>query len=285
MVALVLVVGLVSSGCDFGLRRTVSSGSGTSGLTVPSTSPTSSSASPPAGAPASGSAGLCVPIPIKVKFDFDGPVPRSDRTEVRQASLKARSYYHVSTSTCALDRVVVITHASSNRRAIALTRGSSSIEVFAKTPSWLAASSTDRTVVILHEWYHVVQARLASARFSTVPIWLIEGSAEWSARKAATDLGLYATFDVPRASELILARFAAVTLAHWKRFAPDAYPLAFAAVDFLVTPKDGRQRLLRFFKLVGERFAWPAAFRRAFGITSGRFMQAFSAYRNRGFST
>ncbi len=268
MVTLVLVLGLVSSGCDHSLRRAVTDGSATPRPAVPSMSLASPFALLPAAAPASGSAGLCLPIPIKVSFDFDGPVPRSDRTDVRQASLRARAYYHVSTSSCAQERVVVFAHASSNRHAIALTHGWSSIEVFTKTASWLAASSTDRMVVMLHEWYHVVQARLASAGFSKVPIWLIEGSAEWSARKAASDIGLFATFDVPRASELALARFAAVTLARWKRFA---------------TPKDGRQRLLRFFKLMGERFAWPAAFRRAFGITARRFMRSFSAYRNRGF--
>lgn len=280
LVAAALVFGLLASGCTSGIRRVVSAGS------APAVRPSnlsSPSASPSGAASAAGSGGGCVSIPIGVSFDFDGPVPLSDRTEIRRASLKARVYYHVSTSSCAQERVVVFAHERSNRKAIALTHGWNSIEVFTKSPSWLAASTTDRMVVMLHEWYHVLQARVASSGFSEVPAWIIEGSAEWSARRAATDLGLFATFDGPRATELGLARFATVSLAHWKRFVPNAYPLAFAAVDFLVTPRDGRQRLLRFFRLVGERFEWAAAFRRAFGITARQFMVAFAAYRSRGF--
>jgi hypothetical protein len=280
---LTLALGLLlSAGCDSG-ARTVSKAS-------PSTSPSTAAAAVPTPAssptePNASSSNPCGPIPVEIDFDLERAVPASERTEIRKASFTARKYFRINTTSCAREKVFVYAFAREDPHAVAVTHGKSSIEFFTKTPGWLGASSSTHTVVVLHEWYHVLQARLAWAPSYSTPTWLVEGSAEWSADRAATDLGVYDSFDTPRSEQLAYARYATtLSLGNWKRFVPGAYPLAFAAVDFVVTPKNGRAKLYKFFELVGGGSSWKVAFRQVFGMTVGKFSAAFAAYRERGFT-
>jgi hypothetical protein len=279
-VAGILVILLSTSACDAVFDRSVgrSPVASAEAASSPTPSPSVSSGSVPA-APAP----ICHSVPISIRFDYRGAVPKAERVEIRKDSELARAYYGVKTDSCIPDKVFTFVYPRLNKRVVALTRGESAIQIFTKTPGWVDAPSASRAVVVLHEWYHIVQARTLTVHWNEVPTWLIEGTAVWTADKAASDLGFYTSFAIPQSRELRSARDASIPLASWKPFAPGAYPLAFAAVDFLVTPNNGRRRLRTFFESVGRGTRWQEAFQSVFGVAVNKFFAAFSTYRDRGF--
>jgi len=163
------------------------------------------------------------------------------------------------------------------------------IDVYAGGSAWQETPSSQVPLLMLHEWYHIVQysflrcdAPACTPQDRPVPGWLIEGSAEYAAAQAAQDEQVI-FFSFVRRYELIRAAQVQTPLQrmHQVRTGAD-YGLAFAAVELLVEDA-GSGALLDFWEDAGSRGRWEAAFPDAFGTTPARFYRTFAAYRARGF--
>ena len=154
---------------------------------------------------------------------------------------------------------------------------------FERTPS------SFRPIVILHEWYHVLQFSFLDCGehclppSEPVPDWLIEGAAveESLSEAARLHLGFYSFF---RTGEIAQAERVDDPLRSLDkiRLPGKNYALAFAAVELLVA-QHGHASLERLWARTGATGDWRAAFKRTFGETVGGFYQEFETYRANGF--
>jgi hypothetical protein len=162
------------------------------------------------------------------------------------------------------------------------------IEIFAKGAFGRTASAY-RPIVILHEWYHVLQFAFIDCGERCLPLsqpvpdWLIEGAAIEESLAEAADLhiGFYTFF---RAGEITQAERVEETLESLSkiRLPGDRYGLAFAAVELLVS-EHGRGSLERLWARTGDTGDWELAFRETFGEPVARFYRDFETYRAAGF--
>lgn len=162
------------------------------------------------------------------------------------------------------------------------------IEIFAKG-AFGRTPSAYRPIVILHEWYHVLQFAFIDCGERCLPLsepipdWLIEGAAVEESLAEAADLhiGFYSFF---RAGEIAQAERVEETLESLSkiRLPGDRYGLAFAAVEQLVA-EHGHGSLERLWARTGATGDWELAFRETFGQPVARFYRDFESYRAAGF--
>ena len=165
------------------------------------------------------------------------------------------------------------------------------IDVYAGSSAWERIPRSQIPVLMLHEWYHVLQysflhcgAPRCAPLDRPVPAWLIEGGAEYAAAQAAQDERVI-FYSFIRRYELARAAQVDTPLQRLDEIRSGAdYGLSFVAVELLV---DGSNpgALLEFWEDAGSRGRWEAAFPDAFGITPARFYRAFAAYRARDFQS
>jgi len=163
-----------------------------------------------------------------------------------------------------------------------------SIHVFVGSAGWRGSASTQRREAMYHEWVHIVQQ--LESPIAVGPVWLVEGTAEWSAWDAVIRQGL-ATASVIRNLDEQVAAFVSSSKTlksmegqRFYRNDPDGrdYALAYLAVDFL-HPRDGWRTIVRFYYRLGLGYPWTAEFRRAFKISVARFYRSFEVDRAEGF--
>jgi hypothetical protein len=163
------------------------------------------------------------------------------------------------------------------------------IEVYAGGTAWAQTPRSQVPLIMLHEWYHVVQYSfldcdppMCRQQTRPIPAWLIEGSAELAAAEAAQDERII-FFSFVHRYELLRAAQTDIPLERLDEARTGSdYGLAFAAVDLLVDGV-GSGALLHFWREAGSTGRWERAFPDAFGTTPTRFYRTFSAYRARGF--
>jgi hypothetical protein len=164
-----------------------------------------------------------------------------------------------------------------------------SIHVFVGSAGWRDSASTQRREAMYHEWVHIVQQ--LESPIAVGPVWLVEGSAEWSAWDAVIRQGL-ATGSVIR--NLFAQVAASVNPSkmlrnmegqRFYRNDPDGrdYALAYLAVDFL-HPQQGWRTIVGFYQRLGLGYPWTTEFRRAFKVSVARFYRSFQSDRVSGFS-
>ena len=151
------------------------------------------------------------------------------------------------------------------------------VGVFLRGDHLTRANLHRRVTVIAHELAHLSQLELAGSREGRLPVWMLEGHADWVAFRVLDRLGLR-TYDESRA---IVARSVAGAVtpvehfpdldalaghATWNRslrsFAA-TYGQAFLAVEFLID-RSGHAALVKFLGSAGEaddpRDRWADAF-------------------------
>jgi hypothetical protein len=228
-----------------------------------------------------------------IRSDRTGAVTAADERVVVAGLRLARSYFDVRVPGCDRGMVAVTVLERENERFAAGTfvHGAPQfeIEVYAGGGAWTRMPRSQVSILMLHEWYHVVQASYLRCppprcreQDRPVPAWLIEGSAEYEAAQAAQDERLI-FYSFIRRAELARAVHVETPLERLDEARTSAdYGLSFAAVEFLVDGP-GSRALLRFWEEAGATGRWQPAFARAFGTSTGRFYRAFAAYRARGF--
>src|SRR5437870_5119972 len=223
-----------------------------------------------------------------------GPgVPASVATEVMTESRVARRAYPVTTPVCGVGRVRTLISDRARGQATANTAsrgyGRFTIRVWTGGAAWRDAPADLRPLILLHEWYHVVQFSFldcsrgndACRPAGRLPLWLLEGSAQYDAERIGGAMGIGGGYAARRAIEIREAALVGSPLSHLGKIAGAEYALAFAAVEFLVA-RAGEGSLPRFWRSASKTGAWRVSFRRAFGSSVARFEAAFERYRARG---
>lgn len=163
------------------------------------------------------------------------------------------------------------------------------IDVYAGGAAWDRTPRSQVPLIMLHEWYHVVQYSFLDCdpprcheQARPIPAWLLEGSAEFAAAEAAQDERII-FYSFIRRYELLRAAQVDTPLERIDEARTGAdYGLAFVAVERLVEDT-GSGALLDFWKEAGATGRWERAFPDAFGTTPPRFYRSFSVYRSQGF--
>jgi hypothetical protein len=230
-----------------------------------------------------------------VRLAFDRRVPDLTAAEIRRDTAAARGAYPIRTPLCGrgLVRVVVSARARGDVAANTTSNGDGAftIRIWTGGPSWQGAPAELRPLILLHEWYHVVQFSFLDCTVGTdpcvpaphVPLWLLEGSAQYEAERIGGAMGIGGGYAARRAIEIREAALVTMPLRRLRRVTGSGYALAFAAVELLVT-RSGEPSLLRFWRLTRRTGRWRLAFRSAFGSSVGAFETEFERYRAAGFS-
>ena len=220
-----------------------------------------------------------------------GDVTSDDERVVSAALRLAQSAYDVRVPECEPGDVEAVVLDRANERFAAATLVTDvphfRIQVYAVGSEWQRTPRSQIPIIMLHEWYHVVQYSFLGcarchAQVRAIPEWLIEGSAEYSAARAAQDQRVL-FYSFIRRYELFRAGQVATPLQRMGEASTTAeYGLSFAAVELLVS-KSGPGSLLEFWQTSGETGRWEAAFPEAFGTTPAAFYRDFARYRAGGF--
>jgi hypothetical protein len=222
-----------------------------------------------------------------------GDVSRQDERLVAAGLRLAQDTYDVRVPECEPGDVEAVVLDRENERFAAGTLVTGAphfeIQVYAGGTAWQRTPRAQIPIIMLHEWYHVLQysflgcdAPRCHVQVRRVPEWLIEGSAEYAAARAAQDqrilfYSFIHRFELARAAQTdtLLDRIDEA------RTSAD-YGLAFAAVELLVE-RSGPASLLEFWEQAGATGRWESAFPDAFGTTPAAFYRDFAAYRSAGF--
>jgi len=221
-------------------------------------------------------------------------VSSADVAEVGRDAREARSFYRAKVPLCDRGRVVVRVLGRSKGLVAAQTHVSDvpafRIDVFTGGAAWARTPSSYRTVIVLHEWYHVLQFAeldcgppMCRALRGHVPDWLIEGSAVYESLRAADDLQVL-PYGLSRSAEIRIAAADHEPLERLEDIrVPGAnYAVAFAAAE-LLSSLGGRDALRRFWERAGASGRWQDAFRQVFHRSVDAFYRRFAAYRAAGF--
>jgi hypothetical protein len=183
--------------------------------------------------------------------------------------------------------------ASANITVGGAVSGPRGLFIFTGAFWWPSGTNESRTIIVVHEWFHVLQNQLAgpagvigntpdSAVPRGGPRWLIEGSAVWFANSVLTSLGgSYANWAAgERASLQAAARNAGYPLSSvetWtgmRAVSGNGYQLGYAAVAALVR-MTGAASLAKFWQGIGGGATWQASFELAFGMSVAAFYESF----------
>jgi hypothetical protein len=221
-------------------------------------------------------------------------VPAADLADVQRGLRAARSYYRATVPICDPGKVGVHVLSRSKGNIAAQTHVSEipdfRIEVFAHGPAWQQTPTAYRSIIMLHEWYHVLEFSLLDCGppechglRGHVPDWLIEGAAVYGSLRAADDLHII-FYSLTRATQIRIAATDHEPLDHLTHITSPGtnYAVAFAAVELLVALA-GRSSLERFWREAGATGGWQGAFQRAFHVSIDAFYRRFAGYRARGF--
>jgi hypothetical protein len=230
----------------------------------------------------------------RLRYVVDPTVPEAVAAEVGRDTETARSAYPIETSVCGRGRVRTVVSARTSGEVAANTRsngdGTFTIHIWTGGPPWQDAPAGLRPLILLHEWYHVVQFSFLDCTVGTdpclpgsrLPLWLLEGSAQYEAERIGGAMGIGGGYEARRATEIREAALVPTSLRRLRPVTGSAYGLAFAAVELLVA-RAGHASLVRFWRLTRRTGTWRSAFRTAFGSSVVRFEAAFERYRAAGF--
>jgi hypothetical protein len=154
------------------------------------------------------------------------------------------------------------------------------IHVFTESAWWPVAPSYNRTKILAHEYFHLVQYAVSLGRLGQEPTWLREGSAELVGWLAVGNAGLY-EFATARAERIDEARRVShIPLAQCTDTSSYecVYALGFLAVEHLIRGR-GIPSLVAFWRLRGDGMPVETAFEQAFGRGLETFYAEFEVYR------
>jgi hypothetical protein len=227
------------------------------------------------------------PTPPTVRYTFPDSVPTDQRNSIQQGIDIALAYISVKISPLRQD-VTVVARVSGDCMYTANALGHT-INVCAASSVWKGSTSHQRSKILVHELFHVIQGELGA--FTLLPAWLFEGSAEYVGYSAIIEHGM---ISLDRAKREIgiggglrnlkmqstlqsLETNAAWLEANQVRREP-TFALGYAAVDLLVS-NSGLQSIRTFFSALKPGRDWKTAFAEAFGLTVDAFYQKVASLR------
>jgi hypothetical protein len=155
---------------------------------------------------------------------------------------------------------------------------------YSSNPVWRAIDEPTKIRVVIHEYFHVLQADLAGNYTDWGPTWLVEGMAETVSFRAINEAGLM-TLDQARSLRGLTGRYETVrripSLAtDWDILCNEGncYSLAWMAIDRLLQDRP-LMALRTYSEAIGGGVRWEVAFANVFGTTLEQFYEDFEAYR------
>ena len=241
---------------------------------------------------------VCWEGPVRLRYQLTAGEERTseaDRRLIRAAAQQARSYFDLQGDSCERRTINVVAEFGTEAGGV---RSDTSLMLNPRSPLWLASSPEDRYVIVVHEYYHLLQMYSISligpgpTPVDIPPAWFMEGSAEVAAVWVASQSGI-TSLDEQHGPRLYSARHGdfgpledyssqAAVVQLVSGGMPYPYGLFFLAVDYLVGP-EGLERLERFWTALGRGVGVNEAFRMVFGETLDDFYIRFAQYRASGF--
>jgi hypothetical protein len=265
----------------------------TASVISPSGAPTSPTTASPSALPAPSHCSEAL-SGFHVSVDARQGVSHADLADVRRGVRAARSYYRAQVPICDPGKVAVHVVDRSKGNVAAQTHVSDvpdfRIDVFAHGLAWQRTPSAYRSIIMLHEWYHVLEFSFLDCGppecrglRGHVPDWLVEGAAVYESLRAADALHII-FYSLTRQTQIRIAGTDHDPLSRLTHITSPGsnYSVAFAAVDLLVA-LGGRSSLARFWRGTGATGGWKGAFERAFHVSTGAFYERFAVYRATGF--
>jgi hypothetical protein len=162
--------------------------------------------------------------------------------------------------------------------------GNGYIAYFTGAMGWKRFSPAFRVEVVVHEFVHVYQTHILGPESSDVPLWMIEGTAEYLASDALISRGLINPVDAEAYRYWTIAEAGLDELADYepqgvfRQADARVYGLAYLGMAWLAR-EHGVASIGAFFEDVGDGAEWETAFKEAFGITPRGFYRAFEEER------
>ncbi|MFL5759785.1 MAG: collagenase [Thermomicrobiales bacterium] len=221
-------------------------------------------------------------------FSIPKTISSEDESYVREGVALAQNYVAETLSDVS-DAPLVINVRNSDdttsAHAVAFY-GGDYIVVFTKSPGWIELAPFDRVHVVVHEYIHAYQHAMLHGGEDALPVWFLEGMAEYLSYDAVAQLGIVRSRDVhdfhswavasnpnlPALDDLEKAD------AFYSEYGP-VYSLAYLAFDHML---DGRSPgdLDRFFKATRSSHDWRDAYERIFGQDIATFYRSFADARD-----
>jgi hypothetical protein len=214
--------------------------------------------------------------PPTVDYAFADAIPAGERDSVK-AGIDIALAYFSGLGTPLQQSVTVQVRGDAGDCPYTATASQHMILVCGASDVWRGSSQLQRSKILVHELYHVVQFDLGSARVA--PWWIIEGSAEYVAYSAVIDHGLISR-DAANIQLGLSGRRPALDMIHstLRELEPEAewfaainaqeptYALAYAAIELLVT-RNSLSALRSFFSNLVPGADWRILFLNSFGVS------------------
>jgi len=153
------------------------------------------------------------------------------------------------------------------------------------SPRFEQQSPSSRQLIVLHEYFHTVQAFLSSGRSGRLPLWMREGSARYFELRDGADHG-FTDFARRRATEVRASRpmdplenFETAGGASFRGGTGEAYTLGFLATEYLVNAAGIDVVKHDFWAALKPGTDWHTVFATTFGVSVDQFYADFEAYR------
>ncbi len=243
--------------------------------------------------------------PDRASYRFGGDLPQADRDEIRIGFTIAQRYLP--------DVAPFVVRAGDRVRPpdagsrgpyeydYVADAGDHRVEVYTSGDAYRESSPSEVEETMVHEYYHLVQEELmrrGDPRATEdddpfVPLWIVEGTAEWVSVRVAAANGLD-DYEKARAVYVGNVKESDVSLDDFDSqpsddgtdaYDEDPYSLGFLAVELLASQHGGQAALDDFWVQVGVERDWRSAFRKSFGVSSTSFVGEFARWRKAGFPT
>jgi hypothetical protein len=223
-----------------------------------------------------------------VSFSIGSGVSAQDEDDVREGVRLAQDYLAQELSAEARGPVAVNVRdgiSPVNPRIIGFS-GGEFLVIYTGSEGWEASPPFARIQVVVHEYVHVVTAKLLTGANPPRPTWLDEGAAEYLGYRAVADRGLVATWDVDAYNGAMLGSGPEVpaladleSLPEFQASSAPVYSLAYFAVRWLAD-EAGPDSIAAYYEALAAGSDWPDAFASAFGHDVESFYHIFAGWQD-----
>jgi hypothetical protein len=248
-------------------------------------------AAPTLASPVAGAVDAEVPSPTSegmVTFNFDTGVTAEDEAYIREGVRLAQDFIAATFGLDVSEPVTVEVQSSDPGRSSA-EAGNQRITFRTAHPVWITSNALQRTKIVVHEYFHLLQEDLLSGH-EPWPIWLQEGTAEYVAFLTVAERGLI-SYDEVRNYHYGGAAYNPLLsleeMESWAGFAAAdqaccAYSLSPLAVEILTADR-GITAITDYYTRLGRGEDRADAFAAAFGVELADFYATF-AVQQQGFA-
>jgi hypothetical protein len=221
-----------------------------------------------------------------ITFRFDDEVSAEDEAYIREGLTLARLYVRHYLDATVDGPLIVNARASSAPTSFNEVAEASDgyITFFTRSAGWYLSSPAYRVEVAVHEFIHVYQRAVLQLQASAVPLWIVEGSAEFLASDALVKRGIITqeeadTYRYWAISEAELNELSSYeSQGAFRQADPRVYALSYLGVARIARDR-GAAALGDFFEAVSDGADWEDAFSDWFGVSSSSFYNDFENER------